>query len=47
MGHPAQLFWPRATRLVRERNPDFRFMAEVYWDLEWTLQQRRPCSDGG
>jgi hypothetical protein len=24
---------------VRERVPGFTFMAEVYWDLEWTLQQ--------
>ena len=23
-----------------ERVPDFCFMAEVYWDLEWTLQQQ-------
>ena len=22
------------------RHPDFLFMAEVYWDLEWTLQQQ-------
>jgi len=35
----AQPFWPRATQRVRERVPDFCFMAEVYWDLEWTLQQ--------
>jgi glycosidase len=33
-------FWPQATRRVRERSPDFLFMAEVYWDLEWTLQQQ-------
>jgi hypothetical protein len=33
-------FWPKATKHVRERNADFRFMAEVYWDLEWTLQQQ-------
>jgi glycosidase len=32
-------FWPEATRRVRERAPNFCFMAEVYWDLEWTLQQ--------
>jgi hypothetical protein len=36
----AEPFWPRAIRRVRERCPDFRFMAEVYWDLEWTLQQQ-------
>ena len=39
-GRPAQPFWPRAIRRVRERKPEFRFMAEVYWDLEWTLQQQ-------
>jgi hypothetical protein len=36
----AQPFWPRATQRVRERAPSFCFMAEVYWDLEWTLQQQ-------
>ncbi len=36
----AQPFWPRASKRVRERAPDFCFMAEVYWDLEWTLQQQ-------
>ena len=35
-----QLFWPRATGEVRDRVPGFCFMAEVYWDLEWTLQQQ-------
>ena len=33
-------FWPDATARVRERAPGFCFMAEVYWDLEWTLQQQ-------
>lgn len=33
-------FWPQATQRVRVRAPDFCFMAEVYWDLEWTLQQQ-------
>ncbi len=36
----APLFWPRATQAVRERIPGFTFMAEVYWDLEWTMQQQ-------
>src|SRR5439155_6135300 len=31
---------PAATRRVRESRPDFLFMAEVYWDLEWALQQQ-------
>ena len=39
-GHRAPLFWPTATQRVRERVPGFLFMAEVYWDLEWTLQQQ-------
>src|SRR4029079_12303001 len=36
----AEPFWPRATTSVREQAPGFCFMAEVYWDLEWTLQQQ-------
>ena len=33
-------FWPRAIARVRERVPGFTFLAEVYWDMEWALQQR-------
>jgi len=33
-------FWPRAIQSIRASNPEFIFMAEVYWDLEWTLQQQ-------
>jgi glycosidase len=32
-------FWPEAIAHVRESYPEFLFMAEAYWDLEWTLQQ--------
>jgi hypothetical protein len=39
-GIPARLFWPEATRRVREKVPGFCFMAEVYWDMEWTMQQQ-------
>jgi hypothetical protein len=39
-GRRAPLFWPDTTRAVREQYPGFCFMAEVYWDLEWTLQQQ-------
>ncbi|MFI5420099.1 MAG: alpha-amylase family glycosyl hydrolase [Nitrososphaerales archaeon] len=39
-GIKSQPFWPQATQQVREHYPDFLFMAEVYWDLEWTLQQQ-------
>jgi hypothetical protein len=33
-------FWPKAIPAVRAKYPAFTFMAEVYWDLEWTLQQQ-------
>jgi len=33
-------FWPEAIGRVRSQSPEFRFMAEVYWDLEWTMQQQ-------
>jgi hypothetical protein len=39
-GVKTEPFWPAATKRVREKNPAFLFMAEVYWDLEWTLQQQ-------
>jgi hypothetical protein len=39
-GIRSQPFWPKATQRVRQQAPDFCFMAEVYWDLEWTLQQQ-------
>lgn len=39
-GRRAQTFWPLVTKAVREKVPDFCFMAEVYWDMEWTMQQQ-------
>ena len=33
-------FWPEAIRRSRARHPGFLFLAEVYWDLEWDLQQQ-------
>lgn len=39
-GKRASLFWPNAIQRVRDRYPNFLFMAEVYWDLEWTMQQQ-------
>ena len=39
-GIPAAPFWPEAIARVRDKVPGFCFMAEVYWDLEWTLQQQ-------
>jgi glycosidase len=38
-GTRAELFWPKATERVRRKVPGFCFMAEVYWDLEWTMLQ--------
>jgi hypothetical protein len=39
-GRRAPLFWPTATQRVRDQHLHFCFLAEVYWDLEWTLQQQ-------
>lgn len=39
-GLEMQPFWPETISKVREKHPEFTFMAEVYWDLEWTLQQQ-------
>jgi glycosidase len=39
-GIRADLFWPKATESVQRKHPNFQFMAEAYWDLEWTLQQQ-------
>ncbi len=39
-GKRAPLFWPQAIKRVRDRVPGFTFMAEVYWDMEWTMQQQ-------
>ena len=32
-------FWPAVITDLRAHFPDFLLMAEVYWDLEWDLQQ--------
>lgn len=37
---PADDYWPALIGRVRATHPDFLFMAEVYWDMEWTLQQQ-------
>ena len=37
---PAQPFWPKAIAKIKEKHPGFLFLAEVYWDLEWALQQQ-------
>jgi len=32
-------FWSETIRKVKNARPDFLFIAEAYWDLEWELQQ--------
>jgi hypothetical protein len=39
-GKKALPFWPVVTRAVRKKYPDFCFMAEVYWDMEWQMLQQ-------
>jgi hypothetical protein len=34
----SKCFWPRAINTVRDFQPNFVFLAEVYWDLEFELQ---------
>jgi glycosidase len=36
---PALPFWPNAISQIKSRFPNFFFLAEVYWDREWDLQQ--------
>ncbi len=36
---PNDEFWPGAIQKIRARHPNFIFIAEVYWELEWELQQ--------
>ncbi|MHA1777515.1 MAG: alpha-amylase [Promethearchaeia archaeon] len=33
-------FWVDVISAVKERHPHFLFIAEVYWDMEWELQQQ-------
>jgi hypothetical protein len=37
---PSTEYWPELIQAVRQQHPDFMFMAEVYWDLDWQLQQQ-------
>ncbi len=36
---PTEEFWQYAIRKVKNKNKEFIFIAEAYWDLEWQLQQ--------
>ena len=37
---PSTDYWPTVIPAVREAHPSFLFLAEAYWDLEWSLQQQ-------
>ena len=39
-GRSAHAFWPEAISKVKALHQGFCFMAEVYWDMEWALQQQ-------
>jgi hypothetical protein len=36
---PEEEYWAEVIGAVRATHPDFLFVAEAYWDLEWRLQQ--------
>ncbi|AFH50637.1 Glycosidase [Ignavibacterium album JCM 16511] len=36
---PENEFWSEAINAVKSHKPEFIFIAEAYWDLEWQLQQ--------
>jgi len=38
-GRRSEPFWSRVIPQVRDKVPGFCFMAEVYWDREWAMQQ--------
>lgn len=37
---PKNEFWEDIIPKVKEEYPEFKFLAEVYWNLEWELQQQ-------
>jgi hypothetical protein len=37
---PANDYWPTVIPAIKAKWPEFRFIAEAYWDLEWELQQQ-------
>jgi hypothetical protein len=39
-GRAGEPWWPDAIAAVRARHKDLQFMAEVYWDREYELQQQ-------
>jgi hypothetical protein len=37
---PGNDYWEALIPAIRSQHPEFRFIAEAYWDLEWVLQQQ-------
>ena len=37
---PESEYWREVIGAVREKHPEFLFVAEAYWDLEWELQHQ-------
>lgn len=37
---PGSDYWTTVIPAIRAKWPEFRFIAEAYWDLEWELQQQ-------
>ena len=37
---PADEYWREIIRAIRGARPDFLFVAEAYWDMEWELMQQ-------
>ncbi len=37
---PESGYWSEIIPAVKSKHPEFRFIAEAYWDLEWELQQQ-------
>ncbi len=37
---PSDDYWRTVIPAIKAKQPEFRFIAEAYWDLEWELQQQ-------
>jgi ribulose bisphosphate carboxylase small subunit len=37
---PESDYWATVIPAIKGKHPDFKFIAEAYWDLEWELQQQ-------
>jgi hypothetical protein len=37
---PASDYWKTVIPATKGKHPEFKFIAEAYWDLEWELQQQ-------